>query len=196
MRWYWFDSNSIQGIDRGIQWRHVHGALLRQVLSPKRINDCQPESGPYSSLKQCLPPFPTLPLIRTPLRRRSTMSLLRRKSPVWGMLTPKSRIVTEHYRTQGDNRIHPDCDAYNPLIGWAATLTGHGSGETWVGSFMWRTRQAHISLVADSETQLTLTFIGNNVSHKFDEIENDSHVNVSFLNPTSTSWASWVKIPL
>ncbi|PPQ84586.1 hypothetical protein CVT25_015789 [Psilocybe cyanescens] len=31
----------------------------------------------------------------------------------------------------------------------------------------------------------------NNVSHKFEEIQHDSHVNVSFLNPTTTSWASF-----
>ncbi|KJA27821.1 hypothetical protein HYPSUDRAFT_62853 [Hypholoma sublateritium FD-334 SS-4] len=43
----------------------------------------------------------------------------------------------------------------------------------------------------DSETQLTLTFIANNVSHKFEEIENDSHVNVSFLDPSTTNWASF-----
>jgi len=39
--------------------------------------------------------------------------------------------------------------------------------------------------------QLTLTFIGNNVSHKFEELENDAHVNVSFLNTKTTSWASF-----
>ncbi|KAH9485465.1 Protein bli-3 [Psilocybe cubensis] len=42
-----------------------------------------------------------------------------------------------------------------------------------------------------SETDLTLTFFANSVSHKFEEIEHDSHVNVSFLNPTTTSWASF-----
>ena len=44
--------------------------------------------------------------------------------------------------------------------------------------------------LAEKENQLTLTFIANNVSHKFEELENDSHVNVSFLNPVTTSWAS------
>ncbi|CAA7261784.1 unnamed protein product [Cyclocybe aegerita] len=43
----------------------------------------------------------------------------------------------------------------------------------------------------DSDTDLTLTFIANNASHKFEEIQNDSHVNVSFLNPSTTSWASF-----
>ena len=44
--------------------------------------------------------------------------------------------------------------------------------------------------LAEKDNQLTLTFIANNVSHKFEELENDSHVNVSFLNPETTSWAS------
>ncbi|KAF9564724.1 hypothetical protein CPC08DRAFT_705024 [Agrocybe pediades] len=51
--------------------------------------------------------------------------------------------------------------------------------------------RAMVPVAPDSETQLTLNFIANNVSHKFAEIENDSHVNVSFLNPTTTSWASF-----
>jgi len=41
------------------------------------------------------------------------------------------------------------------------------------------------------DNELTLTFLANNVSHKFEELENDSHVNVSFLNPGTTSWASF-----
>lgn len=35
-----------------------------------------------------------------------------------------------------------------------------------------------------------MVFIGNNASHKFDEIENDGHVNVSFYDESSTNWAS------
>ncbi|KAG6896799.1 hypothetical protein C0992_005949 [Termitomyces sp. T32_za158] len=31
----------------------------------------------------------------------------------------------------------------------------------------------------------------NNASHKFDEIENDAHVNVSFFSNDSTAWASY-----
>lgn len=46
------------------------------------------------------------------------------------------------------------------------------------------------SHTAEKDNQLSLTFIANNVSHKFEELENDSHVNVSFLNPDTTSWAS------
>ncbi|TDL24239.1 hypothetical protein BD410DRAFT_786348 [Rickenella mellea] len=42
-----------------------------------------------------------------------------------------------------------------------------------------------------SNTQLTLTFIGNNATHKFDDIEKDSHVNVSFYDEKSTNWASF-----
>ncbi|KAJ2917792.1 hypothetical protein MD484_g2647, partial [Candolleomyces efflorescens] len=40
------------------------------------------------------------------------------------------------------------------------------------------------------DTQLNLVFLGNNVSHKFEEIQNDVHANVSFLDPTTGSWAS------
>ena len=39
-------------------------------------------------------------------------------------------------------------------------------------------------------TQLSLFFIANNASHKFDEIKHDSHVNVSFYDQKSTGWAS------
>ncbi|KAG8213943.1 hypothetical protein J3R82DRAFT_10689 [Butyriboletus roseoflavus] len=46
---------------------------------------------------------------------------------------------------------------------------------------------AHVS----SDFQLNLVFLANNVSSKFEEIENDSHVNVSFLDPSSTDWASY-----
>lgn len=67
-------------------------------------------------------------------------------------------------------------------------------------SFLYHTRfSAHDHLVqfsyppppAYSDTQLTLIFLANNVSHKFEEIENDAHVNVSFCNTTTTSWASY-----
>ncbi|TFK44248.1 hypothetical protein BDQ12DRAFT_672649 [Crucibulum laeve] len=42
-----------------------------------------------------------------------------------------------------------------------------------------------------SDTQLTLVFLANNVSHKFEEIQNDAHVNVSFYNHDTTAWASF-----
>ncbi|KAF8444617.1 hypothetical protein L210DRAFT_978303 [Boletus edulis BED1] len=41
------------------------------------------------------------------------------------------------------------------------------------------------------DSQLKLVFLANNVSCKFEEIENDSHVNVSFFDPSSTDWASY-----
>ncbi|KZS98697.1 hypothetical protein SISNIDRAFT_472508 [Sistotremastrum niveocremeum HHB9708] len=37
---------------------------------------------------------------------------------------------------------------------------------------------------------LHFIFLGNNASHKFNEIENDSNVNVSFYDHSSTDWAS------
>ncbi|KAI6157829.1 hypothetical protein BKA82DRAFT_254449 [Pisolithus tinctorius] len=41
------------------------------------------------------------------------------------------------------------------------------------------------------EGQLNLVFLANNVSAKFEEIENDSHVNVSFFDSSTTSWVSY-----
>lgn len=41
------------------------------------------------------------------------------------------------------------------------------------------------------EPQLHLVFLANNVSGKFEEIENDSHVNVSFFDSSTTSWVSY-----
>lgn len=40
-------------------------------------------------------------------------------------------------------------------------------------------------------TQVTLIFIANKASHKFEEIENDAHVNVSFYDEKTTHWASY-----
>jgi len=37
---------------------------------------------------------------------------------------------------------------------------------------------------------LHFLFFANNTSHKFDEIDTDDHVNVSFYNHTTTDWAS------
>ncbi|KAJ7132796.1 hypothetical protein C8R43DRAFT_1023397 [Mycena crocata] len=42
-----------------------------------------------------------------------------------------------------------------------------------------------------TDTQLSLVFIANNSTAKFDEIKNDSHVNVAFCDTNSTSWASY-----
>ena len=48
--------------------------------------------------------------------------------------------------------------------------------------------------IAIEDSQLTLYFIGNNVSEKFDEIANDQHVNVSFSDQSTTNWASFCGI--
>ncbi|EPT04536.1 hypothetical protein FOMPIDRAFT_1057856 [Fomitopsis schrenkii] len=45
-----------------------------------------------------------------------------------------------------------------------------------------------------SPTQATVVFIANKASSKFDEIQNDSHVNVSFYDESSTNWASYAGI--
>lgn len=49
----------------------------------------------------------------------------------------------------------------------------------------------HVPLLAIRDSQLNLVFLANNVSSKCEEIENDSHVNVSFFDPSSTDWASY-----
>ncbi|KAI0254138.1 hypothetical protein BJV78DRAFT_1280522 [Lactifluus subvellereus] len=42
-----------------------------------------------------------------------------------------------------------------------------------------------------SNSQVNLLFIANNASPKFQELENDSHVNVSFFDTSTTHWASF-----
>ena len=42
-----------------------------------------------------------------------------------------------------------------------------------------------------SPTQVSVVFIANKASLKFDEIENDAHVNVSFYDEKTTNWASF-----
>ena len=46
-------------------------------------------------------------------------------------------------------------------------------------------------VIAFSPTQVKLVFIANKASHKFEEIENDAHVNVSFYDESTTNWASY-----
>ncbi|KAF5389373.1 hypothetical protein D9757_004267 [Collybiopsis confluens] len=52
--------------------------------------------------------------------------------------------------------------------------------------------RAMIPVAPSSDSQTSLLFFANKASHKFDEIENDAHVNVSFSDPKTTSWASYV----
>ncbi|KAH8119565.1 hypothetical protein DFH11DRAFT_453219 [Phellopilus nigrolimitatus] len=42
-----------------------------------------------------------------------------------------------------------------------------------------------------ADTQLTLVFLANNASHKFDALEYDNRVNVSFYDAASTNWVSF-----
>ncbi|KAI9461321.1 hypothetical protein BJY52DRAFT_221542 [Lactarius psammicola] len=42
-----------------------------------------------------------------------------------------------------------------------------------------------------SESQVNLAFIANNASPKFQELQNDDRVNVSFFDKSSTNWASF-----
>ncbi|KAJ3886053.1 hypothetical protein GG344DRAFT_91055 [Lentinula edodes] len=54
--------------------------------------------------------------------------------------------------------------------------------------------RAMVPTALQSDTQTSLIFFANNASQKFDEIENDAHVNVSFNNAKTTSWASYAGI--
>ena len=49
-----------------------------------------------------------------------------------------------------------------------------------------------LMLAAVEKNQLTLTFIANKVAHKCEDLEKDAHVNVSFYDPATTNWASYV----
>ncbi|EKM74653.1 hypothetical protein AGABI1DRAFT_80845 [Agaricus bisporus var. burnettii JB137-S8] len=40
------------------------------------------------------------------------------------------------------------------------------------------------------DKDLKFVFIANNASHKFEEMRQDENVNVAFLNPSTTAWAS------
>ena len=44
---------------------------------------------------------------------------------------------------------------------------------------------------AHEPNQINLVFLANRASHKFDELENDAHVNVSFYDEKTTHWASY-----
>ena len=58
-------------------------------------------------------------------------------------------------------------------------------------TFLFAASASLSSMKALESTNLTLVFIANNASQKFAEIENDAQVNVSFCNPSNTSWASY-----
>lgn len=49
-------------------------------------------------------------------------------------------------------------------------------------------------MIAVSGSQLTLLFIANDASGKFNEINNDDRVNVSFYDNTTSDWASFAGV--
>lgn len=51
--------------------------------------------------------------------------------------------------------------------------------------------QITFTFLVSGDAQLSLVFVADNLSSKCEEIENDSHVNVSFFDPLSTDWASY-----
>lgn len=51
--------------------------------------------------------------------------------------------------------------------------------------------ELHSRCMAPASTEgLRFHFIANNVTHKFDEIESDHNVNLSFIDVKTTNWAS------
>ncbi|KAF9070067.1 hypothetical protein BDP27DRAFT_1382885 [Rhodocollybia butyracea] len=54
--------------------------------------------------------------------------------------------------------------------------------------------RAMVPTSPQSDIQTSLYFFANKASHKFDEIDNDSHVNVSFCDPKTSNWVSYAGI--
>ncbi|BGP40786.1 hypothetical protein JCM10450v2_004788 [Rhodotorula kratochvilovae] len=65
--------------------------------------------------------------------------------------------------------------------------------ETKFGLLVSRSKEGHLhsrAMSAASHTGLVFQFIANEDSGKFDELQNDENVNISFQDPSSTDWAS------
>ncbi|KAG6375366.1 hypothetical protein JVT61DRAFT_2921 [Boletus reticuloceps] len=59
------------------------------------------------------------------------------------------------------------------------------------GMLVTRDSNGNLHSRAMAPANVEARLLANNVSCKFEEIENDSHVNVSFFDPSSTDWASY-----
>ncbi|GAA6048411.1 hypothetical protein JCM3770_003745 [Rhodotorula araucariae] len=65
--------------------------------------------------------------------------------------------------------------------------------ETKFGLLVSRSKDGHLhsrAMAPASHTGLVFQFIANEDSGKFDELQNDENVNISFQDPSSTDWAS------
>lgn len=65
--------------------------------------------------------------------------------------------------------------------------------ETKFGLLVSRNKDGHLhsrAMSPASHQGLVFSFIANEDSGKFDELDHDDHVNISFSDPSSTDWAS------
>lgn len=95
-------------------------------------------------------------------------------------------------RSARNHQSVPRRDADDPLGRWASAFARNGARRSWVEACC-VARQPLISNASPdvSPSQTTLYFIANNVTHKFEELDHDNHVNVSFYDTASTSWVSY-----
>ncbi|KAG1816093.1 uncharacterized protein BJ212DRAFT_211077 [Suillus subaureus] len=102
-------------------------------------------------------------------------------SPEQARLDPYSSLAENTNLTVQENITDLHTVIKNAKIGMLVTRDANGNLHS----------RAMTPATPYSDTQLNLVFLANNVSHKFEEIENDAHVNVSFCDPSSTDWASY-----
>jgi len=104
-------------------------------------------------------------------------------------MTSKSNAQLDPYTSNAENTdITPQhkIDGFKEVIGNAKT----GMLTTRSQDGQLHARAMTPATPSSGENSLHLVFIGNNASEKFNEIEHDAHVNVSFYDPSSTNWAS------
>ncbi|KAI6021465.1 hypothetical protein BKA83DRAFT_4282329 [Pisolithus microcarpus] len=101
------------------------------------------------------------------------------------MSSPSERARLDPYTAQAENK------PISPLEKSKALCTIIKAAKT--GMLVTRNTEGNLHSRAMNplgEGQLNLVFLANNVTAKFEEIENDSHVNVSFFDSSTTSWVS------
>ncbi|KAI6033177.1 hypothetical protein F5J12DRAFT_902848 [Pisolithus orientalis] len=94
------------------------------------------------------------------------------------------RARLDPYTSQAENKSV----TLSEKINWCVAKTGMLVTRNAEGNLHSRAMNPVNSL---GKGQLNLVFLANNVSVKFEEIENDSHVNVSFFDSSTTSWVSY-----
>lgn len=116
---------------------------------------------------------------------------------------PKAILTFDHNRTPRNRQRSESRNAYHTIRRRIISFSRHDSRVTYVTttspatkqylsiySHFWPVQSTYPPPPAYSNTQLTLVFLANNASHKFEEIEHDGNVNVSFFNGDTTAWAS------